>query len=96
MPTLEPLSLPQTEWRSRWLVAPEWDMLHRISTIVWDDEYKIAGDGQAVCGLAANFLMPGILSRMGLRRCPACCVALRIPEGDGAPFNQKDLWWEDR
>jgi len=31
--------------------------------------------------------MPGIFSRMGAPRCKACCRALGLPEGDGAPYN---------
>ncbi|WP_255569229.1 hypothetical protein [Roseomonas alba] len=31
--------------------------------------------------------MPGLFSRTGAPRCPACCAALGIPFGDGAPLN---------
>lgn len=32
-----PLVIP-TSWRSRWLVLPSWNRLHRISQITWDIE----------------------------------------------------------
>ena len=70
-------------------------MLHRISVIVWEDEELISGMGRAVCGLEGYFSMPGIFARMGLSRCLQCCDALRIPHGDGAPFNQARAPWAD-
>ena len=92
--TFPPLALSSDEWRSRWLVNGQWDVLHRISTIEWEDGEKISGTGRTVCGLEDSFVMPGIFSRMGLKRCDACCEALHIPGGEGAPFNEKDVDWQ--
>lgn len=33
----KPLPLDQNHWRSRWLVLPEWDMLHRVAEINWGE-----------------------------------------------------------
>lgn len=37
------------------------------------------------------FFMPGIVSRMGLRRCAKCCDKVGVPRGRGTPWNQSDL-----
>lgn len=38
--------------------------------------------------LAAHSLwIPGIFSRMGSQRCPACCDAVRMPHGKQSPKN---------
>ena len=84
---LSPLPIDADNWRSRWLVAQRWNALHRIAEIVWEDGEMIVGEGVTVCGRRARFSMPGIFSRMGLKRCPQCCKALGIPAGNGAPFN---------
>lgn len=82
-----PLPLPDDEWRSRWLVDGRWNALHRVAEIEWEDGEKISGRGISVCGRERRWQMPGILSRLDLKRCPECCAALGIPRGDGAPFN---------
>jgi hypothetical protein len=88
MPNRVPLPLPDEHWRSRWLVLPSWNRLHRVSEIVWDDENMIDGVGTTLCGRAGYLTMPGFLSRMGLPRCAHCCRLAGVPRGDGAPFNQ--------
>lgn len=75
------------DWRRRWLVTPSWGALHRIAAIEWHDGERLGGPGVAVCGLRAVFQMPGVLSRMGLKRCQRCCARLGLPAGNGAPFN---------
>jgi hypothetical protein len=87
----KPLNLPLEHWRSRWLVLPSWRALHRVSEIAWEDSQMISGEGVTVCGRRGNLQMPGLFSRTGLKRCSACCRALNIPTGEGAPFSQKDL-----
>lgn len=82
-----PLPLPRTNWRSRWLVNARWQVLHRVSAIDWEDGEMISGAGVTVCGLKGRLTMPGLVSRMSLKRCTRCCRLLRIPQGDGAPFN---------
>lgn len=87
-PKFPPLEIPDAHWRSRWLVLPSWNVLHRISTIEWDDpEQWINGEGVSVCGRSGWYSMPGILSRMGLKRCDHCCDILGVPHGNGAPAN---------
>lgn len=86
------LSLSTNNWRSRWLVNGQWKLLHRIARMRWDDgEEKISGTGMTVCGHEGRYGMPGIFSRMSLKRCPRCCGALKLPQGKGAPFNDKKL-----
>lgn len=86
---VEPLHLSQDDWRSRWLVLPRWGVLHRIATIEWDEpDEKISGNGATLCGRTGRLNMPGILSRMGLKRCPKCCRLMGVPQGDGNPYNE--------
>lgn len=100
--TRQPLPLPLEDWRSRWLYkGPRPSRIHRISEIEWgsgsqwgEPDEKIDGEGVAVCGVRGYWHMPGILSRMGLKRCERCCKALGIPQGNGAPFNG-DAEWQD-
>lgn len=84
----KPLPLPPEHAKSRWLVTPTWEVLHRVSGIKWeDDEFMTEGYGDTVCGRHGWLMMPGTLSRMGLPRCKQCCRLLGIPEGDGIPLN---------
>lgn len=95
-----PLALD--DWRSRWLVLPSSNALHRISEIEWgvysdgELEYmkdeQISGYGKAVCGAKGDFQMPGMFSRMGRPRCKHCCRLLGIPDGHGAPYNSYQEW----
>jgi hypothetical protein len=75
-------------WHSRWLQFSHGEWLHRVSEIQWDDkDEKIVGDGAVVCGASGRLHMPGFMSRLGAKRCPRCCKAVKIPKGNGAPFN---------
>jgi hypothetical protein len=88
-----PLAVPHDRWRSRWLVVGDGFNMHRVAIIEWDDgQEMIAGRGVAVCGAQGRMHMPGVLSRMGARRCPLCCDALGIPRGAGAPGNAAEEW----
>ena len=44
----------------------------------------------AACGLKAEFNAPGLLSRLGRPRCPACCAAIGIKAGNGCPANERE------
>jgi hypothetical protein len=82
------LQFDTDHWRSRWLVDRRWNALHRIASIELDEpDEMIVGEGVSICGRRRRFTMPGIFSRMGLKRCGECCRLLGIPSGDGAPFN---------
>jgi len=84
-----PLELHDDDWRSRWLVFESWRCLHRVAEIAWwDDSDKIRGDGVTVCGTEGFLMMPGIMSRMGLRRCKKCCDMMGVPSGEGSPYNE--------
>lgn len=101
--TRQPLREGLRSWHSRWLVLPSWNVLHRISEIEWgefagkdgNEGDAVEGHGVAVCGARGHFCIPGLFSRMGLRRCAHCCAALGIPCGDGAPFNATGDWWKE-
>lgn len=87
---LDPLPIPTDHWRSRWLVLPSWNVLHRVASIEWtgDDEDDMRhGQGTTVCGRKGWLSMPGMLSRMSLPRCAHCCHIAGVPRGDGAPAN---------
>ena len=85
---LPPLPIDTDHWRSRWLYLDNESGLHRVSSIEWDDTEMIAGTGLTVCGQRGRLTMPGILGRMYGERCPACCEALALPVGQGAPYNE--------
>lgn len=78
-----------------WLVCGKWRTLHAIpGALLTTDQMRDNIDtGQrptlrAACGLRRTWSMPGIGSRLGLRRCTACCTALGIPAGYGTPANE--------
>jgi hypothetical protein len=79
------------EWRLRWLVTRggAWNRLHRVTGGKYTEEYLPVGieNGKSLCGITGDFAMPGIFSRMVLRRCAHCCRIAGIPQGSGAPFN---------
>lgn len=92
--TRQPLPFPDDEWRRRWLVLEAWDLLHRVSSITWDDGGMfVGGVGETLCGRAGHLTMPGFFSRLGLSRCPECCRLAGVPEGAGAPYNAKGSEW---
>lgn len=79
-----------------WLVCGRWHRLHAIpGTVLTADEMRNAVDdcrlipARAACRLPRRWQMPGIFSRLGLRRCTACCRALGIPAGYGTPANDQ-------
>jgi hypothetical protein len=95
-PTVDVNRLPfrhADTWPWRWLyrLYTSSTTLHRlVSRTKWyrgDDGGTPQADGKTACGLSGQFVMPGILSRMGARRCPACCDAVGVPHGRGAPYN---------
>jgi hypothetical protein len=72
------------------VVLEIYDLLHRVSSIVWDDEaFLVSGEGETLCGQIGILAMPGIFSRIGRPRCPECCRLTGVPEGDGAPYNSE-------
>lgn len=92
----KPLKLSKKRWRSRWLVLPSWRALHRVAVAEWENVADYSGSyieatGTTLCGKSGALRVPGILSRMGLPRCKECCRLLGLPNGDGAPFNDKKL-----
>jgi hypothetical protein len=83
-----PYPICDDHWRSRWLVLPSWNVLHRVSEIDWDDGDMRSGRGVTLCGRAGELSMPGVFSRTSLTRCAHCCRLAGVPRGEGAPFNQ--------
>ena len=95
-----PARLSNNEWIWRWQYADidNYEFLHRIAEpfTVGDKNGWESGTGRAVCGMRGVFEMPGVVSRLGRPRCIACCEALEIPSGDGAPYNSGDPSWRER
>jgi hypothetical protein len=88
----KPLAIPFENWRSRWVISGRGTMIHRLAKMRWEDddpEEMIYGVGEAICGKTGSFRMPGIFTRMGGKRCPQCCKAMNIPNGNGHPYNEK-------
>jgi len=86
-------------WHSRWLqLGDRRTRLHRVKRFrPWPGRDPFFGPsgfwnvrGVTVCGIKGQLWMPGVVSRMGAQRCPACCKALGIPNGYGAPYNAFD------
>lgn len=81
-----------------WLCCGKWRVLHAIPAAAISPEqmrdaidYDQPPRVRAACGLNRRWWMPGIFSRLGRRRCTACCRALGIPPGNGTPCNESDL-----
>lgn len=74
-----------------WLVLTSWKVLHRVSEIEPNDleDGLPNGLGVTVCGQRGHLMIPGFISRMGLRRCAHCCDALGIIRGAGNTLNGK-------
>lgn len=51
------------------------------------DDYDTPVDGRTLCGRSCRLTIPGVFSRMGAPRCPACCAAAGLPPGAGSPKN---------
>ena len=90
--TSHPIAENRSCW---WLCCGKWRRLHAIpGTLITRQEMRDAIDDnqplhrQAACGIRRGWRMPGIASRLGLRRCTPCSHALGIPAGRGTPANQ--------
>ncbi|MFG2679217.1 hypothetical protein [Streptomyces sp. NPDC048392] len=86
-----------------WLVSGKWRRLHAIpSAAATPEQMRAAIDdarpplGRSVCGMRRRWWMPGLISRLGRRRCTPCCTALGIPLGYGTPANEADLNGKDQ
>lgn len=78
-----------------WLCCGKWRALHAIpgtaiSRQSMEDgiDENLPVPARAACGLRRGWRMPGLFSRLGLRRCTPCCHALGIPAGHGTPANE--------
>lgn len=69
-----------------WWYARPYNVLH-AAEVEYDPLQDTAGDGTTACGWKAHLAIPGIFSRMGLRRCAKCCRRLGYPQGVGSPKN---------
>lgn len=90
--TSHPIEENAAHW---WLCCGKWRRLHAIpGEAITRQEMRDAIDDhqplhqRAACGIRRGWWMPGIASRLGLRRCTHCCTALGIPPGRGTPANQ--------
>lgn len=76
------------EWDWWYTGTPNCTVLHS-ATVTYDPIYDVGGDGVTACGRKLRLWIPGIFSRMGLRRCTRCCDRLGFPQGIGSPKNDK-------
>jgi hypothetical protein len=86
------VSLPfrrPAQWRWRWLVTREGELLHRVAAYERLDRRgpMIARGARTVCGVRGDLAMPGLGSRLGGSRCRRCCRGVSIAHGWGAPYN---------
>jgi hypothetical protein len=92
--TSHPIAENAGHW---WLCCGKWRRLHAIpGPDITPEQIRDAIDEnrplqrRATCGLRRGWWMPGIGSRLGLRRCSACCQTLGVPHGHGTPANEAD------
>ena len=88
---------------TRFAVVAEWDWvytwtdggrhLHHLATILGPvtADAGWGADGVSTCGLRKRWVIPGVLSRMGMPRCAHCCARPGWPRGDGSPKNDEAL-----
>lgn len=79
------------EWD--WMVTPTGSRLHHLLGCDWDKAQRewIVDRGIASCGSARGlFAIPGIATRIVLRRCASCCKKLAFPPGIGSPKNSDE------
>lgn len=93
--TAHPIAENAGHW---WLCCGKWRRLHAIpGTAVTAEQMRKSIDDvepvqtRAACGLRRPWWMPGLITRLGRRRCVPCCRALGIPAGCGTPANEQDL-----
>lgn len=79
------------DWVYTAIVAGE--RLHHLATIenpeTVDADWQ--ADGVSTCGLRNRWVIPGVISRMGMPRCANCCARLGWPKGVGSPKNDDVL-----
>jgi hypothetical protein len=92
--TSHPIVENHGQW---WLCCGKWRLLHAVpGATITAAGMRDAIDacepvaGRSACGLRRGWQMPGFVSRMGRRRCAACCQALGIAPGFGTPANEAD------
>lgn len=70
-----------------WIILDHGRKLHAPKR--WDDPHYNASDGNAetVCGKTGLGMIPGAFTRMGAKRCGACCQLTGYPAGKGSPKN---------
>lgn len=73
-------------WWKRWVyLLDNEDVLHRVKAVTWEGWSN--GSGELACGAAGPVWAPGFISRTQAPRCPMCCKAAGVPEGNGNPHN---------
>lgn len=92
------------EYGESWLKSAAWNWvytdtrhgrrLHHLART--RDPLKAVGlywraRGVSTCGIAATWVLPGVLDRMHMQRCARCCDLLGWPRGVGSPKNDPEL-----
>ena len=80
-----------------WLLDATWEELHYAPGFTVRKWKKLVENGErpvrTICGDSIYATAPGISSRMSLVRCPRCCEALGIPQGNGTGLNDLGKEW---
>lgn len=66
-------------------------VLHALGEISNDADEDWYGEGKTACGRVGQWEIPGLFSRMGVKRCDRCCDRLGFPRGVGSPKNDSHL-----
>ncbi len=86
-------SLAEWDWVTDYRGRPSRERLHNLASAddpaEWED--NAGGAGVTSCGKRSDWWsIPGLFSRMSVKRCKACCDALGYPHGKGSPKNDAE------
>lgn len=74
-----------------WLEAEGASVLHGPVTVTYDPDLWAAVDVTFACGWhVERAYIPGLLTRMGAKRCSRCCDRMGYPRGVGSPKNDDE------
>lgn len=79
----------QALWEFDWAITYGGRQLHHVAVLTTDFENDVEGIGTTSCGRRTRVMIPGVFSRMSLKRCDRCCDKIGYPRGIGSPKNDK-------
>ena len=78
-----------------WAVTEHGRVLHGVEQLNSVGDHEESPDtwayGDTFCGYSGKLYVPGLLTRMGARRCKKCSRILGWPDGHGSPKNDDSV-----